>query len=186
MAKQNDSAARVSIRALPNSQSGWVTAQSLFNQSPQVTQEFFQHSAMGQEGRLFFERVLADTAAQKVEIFEIVLSTDVAQSVGLVTLGTGYADNTGAYLHFMFLTDGKRGMGIGAKAVRQLEIYAQKTSTHLALVVALPENPTTRFWTRLGYARCGGLDASLMDTSNGAIVERLIKSLGEPVVAVIL
>jgi GNAT superfamily N-acetyltransferase len=179
MAMQKNAAAKVSIRVLPNSPLGWVTAQSLFNQSPQVTQEFFRHGVMGREGQLFFERVLADKAANKVEIFEIVLHTEVAQSVGLMTLGTGYAESAAAYLHFMFVAESHRGMGIGSQAVRQLENYAQNTSSHLTLVVALPESPTTRFWTQLGYERCGGLDANLKNACHGAIVEKLVKPLGE-------
>lgn len=174
---KSDVAPKVSIHVLPNSPLGWMSAQLIFNQSPQTTHEFFGHDATGREGRLFFERILADTAAAKVEIFEIVLLSTAAQSVGLMTLGSGYAGNSAAYIHFMFVVDSHRGIGIGFEAVKQLETYALKTSNQLTLVSALPENRATHFWKKLGFEGRGGLDANLAESCHDSIVEKMFKQL---------
>lgn len=177
MTSTSKPAARVSLNRLPNSEAGWRAAQAAFNRATQTAEEFFGQKHTGHEGRSFFQRVLADNDAQTIEVFEIILHTQVSKSVGLITLGSGYAGSDAGYIHFMFVIDEKQGMGIGAQALKRLEEYASTRLSRMTLVSALPENRTTRFWIEQGYVRSGKLNANLQESDEDAIVQRLVKPL---------
>ena len=169
-------AAPISLRPLENSADGWSAAKTLFDRAPDTAAEFFGPHRDHLEGKMFFERVLADNRASKIEFFEIVAHSDGPESIGIVTLGTGYTGNTGAYIHFMFIVDDMRGLGIGGHALRLLEARAAHTSSYVSLLCALPESQSARFWRKNGYHFVGGLDAN-MKKIDDAIVAIFRKNL---------
>ena len=171
--------ATVSLRPLENSPQGWSIAKALFDKSPSTAAEFFgPHNGNPMEGRMFFDRVFADCHASRIEIFEIVSQTGSAESAGIVTLGTGYAGNTGAYIHFMFVVDSMRDLGIGSRALQLLEARAALTSNSVSLLCPLPESQSARFWRKNGYRPVGRSDGETT-AIDGVMVAIFRKNLAQ-------
>lgn len=140
----------VTLHELHPSSYCYAVVQDLCNETPNFSKEMFGLAGVGREGASFFELLAEDQRAGQIALYEVVHGDTVKRSIGVVTLGSGYADGNYAYLHFLLLKRRFQGCGIGSEVLRLLEGLAAARADAMVLICD-DEARIKNFWTRNGY-----------------------------------
>lgn len=142
---------RVVLTCLEDTSAGRAVLQGVLNHAVGYVEESFGHHLVGVEGRQLFELLALDAGAERVEVFSVDLKTEVCRTIGFITLGLGYSDWDGGYIHYLVLDDRYRRQGYGTLAVQVLEQRLAQQVSRVRLKVYPPDSFVVSFWQSLGY-----------------------------------